>query len=168
MVVVSAPDRAARPEAATPSAAGARDGAAAPAGTAEARAPRRDPEAIRRSIEKLAASMDQRLAAEQHDASWSGVTEQTLRTAIAERAAGSKLLDVSCRKTLCRLLVRHASLTDKKAFSDSLDGVQALDVGTKVFRYGAGSPEAERETTVYFVREGYDLRGGLRSGGGPL
>jgi hypothetical protein len=123
-----------------------------------ARDARRDPDGPRRSVEKLATAMDQRLAAETPDATWSTTTEQALRTVIAERAAGSKLLDVQCRTTLCRLLIRHGSLADRKDFAASVAREDPFRTAT-LYRAGSGSPEAALETNVYVVREGYDLRG---------
>jgi hypothetical protein len=168
MVVVPAPTETSGTAAATV-AAGATPGSAAGAAAAgpAARQPRRDPDAPRRVVEKMAAAMDQRLAAEERDATWSGATEQALRTGISERAAGSKLLDVQCRKTLCRLLVRHESLANKKGFASSLGDAEPFQGGV-MFRYGDETSGAVLETSVYVVREGYSMQGDPRTIGQPF
>jgi hypothetical protein len=79
-----------------------------------------------------------------------------------QEGAGSKLLDVQCRKTLCRLLVRHTSLTDKKRFASSLEDAEPFR-GSMLFRHGDENSGTPLETSLYVVRDGYNVQGDQRS-----
>jgi hypothetical protein len=93
-----------------------------------------------------------KLAAEPLDHSWGPATERLIATTLEKPAfKGSKLVEATCRSTLCRLEVRHETEGDRRKFSSALPTrLPSLPSGS--MRNAEGP---ERKTIVYVAREGH-------------
>jgi hypothetical protein len=128
---------------------------AAPEAVAEAaeRAPLAAP--TRENLAAVATRLESRLHDEGRDAAWSTSTEQAIAGVFrADFAAGSRLLDASCGRNLCRVRVSHASLRDRDRLFDDLKHTPPFD--TQGFVDPAGTSDAP-ESVIYVARQDVPL-----------
>jgi hypothetical protein len=102
----------------------------------------------RRRFEGLA----RRLAAEPLDLGWGPATERTIADTMKKPVfKGSKLLEATCRSTLCRFEVSHETDADRHRFSSALPTrLPSLPSGS--MRNAEGP---DRRTIIYVAREGH-------------
>jgi hypothetical protein len=95
-----------------------------------------------------------KLAAEPLDQSWAPATERLIADTIKKPVfKGSKLVEASCRSTLCRFEVLHDSEADRHRFSSALPTrLPSLPSGS--MRNAEGP---DRKTIVYVAREGHQV-----------
>ena len=113
------------------------------------------PEELRYEDEQHRDRLETALANEAIDQNWAKSLEKELVVDFAaEELAGSRLVDVSCRTTLCKMEIEHEDRDHQLGFPDKL---MASEGGKK----GAGAWGMEVETdgrfqtVVYLAREGY-------------
>lgn len=93
-----------------------------------------------------------KLAAEPVDRSWGPATERLITDTIKKPAfKGTRLLEATCRSTLCRLEVSHETEADRRKFSSTLPTrLPTLPSGS--MRNAEGP---DRKTIIYVAREGH-------------
>jgi hypothetical protein len=93
-----------------------------------------------------------KLAAEPVDLSWGPATERAITDTLKKPVfKGSKLLEATCRSTLCRFEVSHETDADRHRFSSALPTrLPSLPSGS--MRNAEGP---DRRTIVYVAREGH-------------
>jgi hypothetical protein len=93
-----------------------------------------------------------KLAAEPVDRPWAAASERLIADTIRKPAfKGSKLLEATCRSTLCRFEVSHDNDTARARFSSTLP-TRLPSMPSGSMRNAEGP---ERKTIVYVAREGH-------------
>jgi hypothetical protein len=104
----------------------------------------------RRRFEGLARA----LAAEPVDRSWAPATERLIADTLGKPVfKGSKLIDASCRSTLCRLEVGHDTELSRQRFASVLP-TRLPSMPSGSMRNAEGP---DRKTIVYVAREGHRI-----------
>lgn len=101
--------------------------------------------------------LDERLAAEAFDPRWSREAEATARTAISSKAPGTRVEDVTCGSSLCRMRLAHEQPSAQKELAAAIAAEPPFASGT-IYDY----PDATR-STLYVARVGYDFEGAAAS-----
>lgn len=115
----------------------------------EAPPPRRDPAEV---FQKL----DDHIAREAKDSAWGTATETVITSAFGTEAlAGSSLLFVECRSTVCRVEVAHQDARARARFLEDVRNVPPFDRSAGAVRPD-GDPTSNR-TVLYMAREGQRL-----------
>jgi hypothetical protein len=107
---------------------------------------------------QLAAAADLRARFESQpvDRAWSSAATRELQESLARSTPSTRVLQVDCATSLCRVVLAHDSEDDQRA----LAGRVAAETGFKegVF-YDYTSTETALSTTLFVLREGHSFRG---------
>lgn len=119
-------------------------------------APSTAPSMSREEAERhIVATLETRVREEGVDFQWSRATEARIGEALrSERMAGSSLINVECRRSLCRLDVAHTDGVAQDQFFEVLPLMPPFDTEGFLKR----SADSERpQTRVYIARAGRTL-----------
>lgn len=97
--------------------------------------------------------LDLRRNAEPRDAVWQTQVERKILDVLTGELAGSKMQEVDCGKTLCRLEVQHRDLPAQHLFMQYFHP----QLGTFLPQASLYSPPGSLTTDVYLAREGHSL-----------
>jgi len=85
-------------------------------------------------------SLDLRLAQEDIDGEWSATTSRQIRDVIASEIPSSRLEEVQCASTLCKVVVRHTSTADAMSMARRIASTEPFSAGTFYSRDVEGDP----------------------------
>lgn len=97
--------------------------------------------------------LDAELGRESIDRAWSAGTSSDIN-AVFKPLTSSQLVNVDCRSSLCRVLIRHDSAEDQHGFAKKILGAPPFDQDV-LFRYDFDSTPPK--TTLYVARQGVSL-----------
>jgi hypothetical protein len=104
--------------------------------------------------ELVSARLDQQFDTDGVDPSWSDHTEREISNAVIESLPKSKLEDVRCRSSICRMAFTHQNAEAAEDFIGTLSHMRAF-ASEAVIR-NVGTPEQPR-SVVYLARPGHRL-----------
>lgn len=98
------------------------------------------------------ARLDELVDTEAYDSSWSGDTERAIAAVIETDAAGSELIDVTCRTSLCRVVVKHADEPTQLAFLGRVLPSPAFHAAGFAQRFTDPDDPSDVRTVVFLAR----------------
>jgi hypothetical protein len=104
------------------------------------------------ALAALGARLDARFQNEPRDSGWSSSTVAELRAVLLAEAPKSRLLEVSCHSTLCRVVMECSNSADRFELARSIAAKSPFNHGVV---YVHGTPNNSLITTLYVVREGH-------------
>jgi|SRR5579859_854923 len=104
--------------------------------------------------ELISARLDQQFEADNEDRSWKDCTEREITSAVGESLPRSKLEDLRCRGSICRMTFTHQSAEAAQEFSGTLAHMRAFASEVVIRNVGT---DAEPRSIVYLARSGHPL-----------
>ena len=119
-----------------------------------------DEESAEEQQARHAETIEQSLAAETVDRTWSPATEASMAEVIAG-IEGVELIGTTCKQTVCRVELAHS---DPARIAEVIDNLRfKRPFATEGLIVYSGPPE-DRQSTLYIAREGYSLPLGAAGG----
>ncbi len=104
--------------------------------------------------ELVSARLDQQFEADREDPSWSESTEREISTAVVGSLSKSKLEELRCRGSICRMTFAHQSAEAAQEFSGTIAHTRAFASEAVIRNVGT---DAEPRSVVYLARPGHPL-----------
>jgi len=104
------------------------------------------------SAEEETAVLGKMYEAQQRDPAWADDREAHLRSLLAERLPQAAASDVSCRASMCRIVVEHADAAASSAFRSESGGVLIGDFAA-LHLGDLGRPDGRNATEVLLFRD---------------
>ena len=99
-------------------------------------------------------SLGEQLAMEPADPSWGEATQLLIVDVVRNNAVGSSVVNASCRRSLCRVVVAHDSPTAEKEFSRVVASHPPFASGAL---YDRGEQHGTDQTVLFVARNGIDF-----------
>lgn len=102
-------------------------------------------------------TMDNQIAEEPYDAQWAPGMQDSIMTALRQEIFnGTELVDLSCKSSLCRINVQHASVDTEHDFMSQFVASAGF-TDTEVFYSREEHEDGSVQETYYISRDGHQL-----------
>jgi hypothetical protein len=128
--------------------------------TAAAPDPVSHEEALLREAHRVA-KLEDRVRDEPRDVSWAFETEQDLQSAVLRSgsdAGAPGVLSLTCKTSVCKMEVSHASWTEQQRFMQDIQGQLPAAAGARLFPTRAA--DGSYMSVVHLIRAGYPIPSG--------